>query len=62
MNIKNFTGFLLILPLLVILIGCGKKGPPSLPQKSIAQDGTGISGFRPLNVYCIKLYNPNIET
>ena len=56
MNIKSFAVFLLIIPIFMMLTGCGKKGPPSLPQKSIAQDGTGISGFRPLNNYHVKLY------
>jgi len=34
---KIFMGFLLLISAFMILVGCGKKGPPSLPQKSIAQ-------------------------
>ncbi len=55
MNIKSFIGFFLLIPFLMMLTGCGKKGPPSLPQKSISQNGTGISGFRPLSDYHVKL-------
>ena len=55
MNIKVFTGFLILISLSMMLTGCGKKGPPSLPQKSISQDGTGISGFRSLNDCHVKL-------
>ena len=55
MNIKNLAVFFIIILLAMMLTGCGKKGPPSLPQKSISQDGTGISGFRSLNDCYVKL-------
>ena len=35
MCVKNLAGFLFLVPLLLIaLIGCGKKAPPTLPKKS----------------------------
>jgi hypothetical protein len=55
MNIKTFTGFLLLISLSMMPVGCGKKGSPSLPQKSISQDGTGISGFMSLNDCYVKI-------
>jgi len=30
---KNVVSFLLLLPLLILLIGCGRKGPPTLPKE-----------------------------
>jgi predicted small lipoprotein YifL len=36
MNRGQLLGLLVLALLLVILLGCGRKGPPSLPQKPSA--------------------------
>jgi len=33
MTKRNVLRFLVLIPLLMIVGGCGRKGPPSLPQK-----------------------------
>ncbi len=33
MKAKNLMRLLFLMSLLIISIGCGKKGPPTLPQK-----------------------------
>ena len=36
MNLEKLLGLLVLALLLVIVLGCGRKGPPSLPQKPSA--------------------------
>ncbi len=33
MNVKNLIRLLILIPLLMVLIGCGRKGPPTLPKE-----------------------------
>ena len=33
MIVKRLIRLLFLMPLLMVLIGCGRKGPPSIPKK-----------------------------
>jgi hypothetical protein len=33
MRRKTIMRFLFLLPLVIVLLGCGRKGPPTLPEK-----------------------------
>ncbi len=33
MKAKDLMRLLFLIPVLIVLVGCGKKGPPSLPEK-----------------------------
>jgi len=49
---KTIMRFLFLIPLVIVLMGCGRKGPPTLPEKhssiikaKLSNHGMGHSGI-----------------